>query len=152
MVQVPPRRGAGPTRRRLCTRVACQYSLWDSCDSTQTEVSSEPWPKTLLFLSSLSSHLSASTLQPHILGRIWKIHQGSVAAVFSHSAVSHSCNPMDCSPPGSSVHGMFQARNTRMGCHFLLQGTCPTQGSNHVSCTGRRFLHHGDTREAKWVS
>ena len=20
------------------------------------------------------------------------------------------CNPMDCSPPGSSIHGMFQAR------------------------------------------
>ena len=26
------------------------------------------------------------------------------------------CNPMDCSLPGSSV------KNTRMGCHFLLQG------------------------------
>ena len=22
------------------------------------------------------------------------------------------CDPMDCSPPGSSVHGIFQARNT----------------------------------------
>ena len=22
----------------------------------------------------------------------------------------HLCNPMDCSPPGSSVHGIFQAR------------------------------------------
>ena len=26
------------------------------------------------------------------------------------SAVSHSLRPMDCSPPGSSVHGIFQAR------------------------------------------
>ena len=24
--------------------------------------------------------------------------------------MSNSCNPMDCSPPGSSVHGIFQAR------------------------------------------
>ena len=23
---------------------------------------------------------------------------------------AQSCNPMDCSPPGSSVHGLFQAR------------------------------------------
>ena len=23
---------------------------------------------------------------------------------------AQSCNPMDCSPPGSSVHGHFQAR------------------------------------------
>ena len=38
------------------------------------------------------------------------------------------CNPMGaCSPPGSSVHGTFQAR---VGCHFLLQGIFPTQGSN----------------------
>ena len=35
------------------------------------------------------------------------------------------CNPMDCSLPGSSIHGTFQAR---MGCHFLLQGIFLTQG------------------------
>ena len=29
---------------------------------------------------------------------------------FSHSVVSDSCDPVDCSPPGSSVHGIFQAR------------------------------------------
>ena len=29
---------------------------------------------------------------------------------FSHSVVSNSCDPMDCSPPGSSVHGILQAR------------------------------------------
>ena len=34
-------------------------------------------------------------------------------------------DPMDCSPPGSSVHGIF-----RVGCHFLLQGIFPTQESN----------------------
>ena len=26
----------------------------------------------------------------------------------SHSDASDSCDPMDCSPPGSSVHGIFQ--------------------------------------------
>ena len=34
---------------------------------------------------------------------------------------------MYCSLPGSSVHGIFQAR---MCCHFLLQGIFPTQGLN----------------------
>ena len=29
-------------------------------------------------------------------------------------------DPMDCNPPGPSVHGM--------GCHFLPQGIFPTQG------------------------
>jgi len=32
--------------------------------------------------------------------------------------------------PGSSVHGIFQARNTEMGCHFLFQQIFLTQGSN----------------------
>ena len=40
------------------------------------------------------------------------------------------CSPTDCSLPGSSVHGIFQARNTGVGCHFLLPGIFPTQGSN----------------------
>ena len=31
-------------------------------------------------------------------------------AMLSFSVVSDSCNPMDCSPPGSSVHGILQAR------------------------------------------
>jgi len=32
------------------------------------------------------------------------------------------CNPMDCSVPGSSVHGISQGKNTGVGCHFLLRG------------------------------
>ena len=30
--------------------------------------------------------------------------------MLSRSLVSRSCDPMDCSPPGSSVHGILQAR------------------------------------------
>ena len=37
------------------------------------------------------------------------------------------CNPMDCSPPGSSVHGILQARILE-GCHALLQGDLPNPG------------------------
>ena len=32
------------------------------------------------------------------------------------------CDPMDCSPPRSSVHGIFPGKNIGVGCHFLLQG------------------------------
>ena len=49
---------------------------------------------------------------------------------FSPSVVSDSCDPMDCSPPGSSVHGISPGKNTGVGSHFLLQGMFPTQGSN----------------------
>ena len=39
------------------------------------------------------------------------------------------CNPMDCSPPGYSVHGIFQARILEY-CNFLSQGIFLIQGSN----------------------
>ena len=32
------------------------------------------------------------------------------------------CDPMDCSPPGSSVHGDSPGKNTGVGYHGLLQG------------------------------
>ena len=38
--------------------------------------------------------------------------------------------PLDRSPPSSSVHGTFSGKNTGAGCHVLLQGIFPTQGSN----------------------
>ena len=37
---------------------------------------------------------------------------------------------MDCSPLGFSVQGDSPDKNTGVGCHFLLQGIFPTQGSN----------------------
>ena len=40
------------------------------------------------------------------------------------------CDPMDCSLPSSSVHGDFSGKNTRVGCHALLQGIFLTQGLN----------------------
>ena len=50
------------------------------------------------------------------------------------------CDPMDCSPPGSSVPRIFQ--NTGVGCHFLLQGSFLTQGSNLGLLHCRRILNH----------
>ena len=40
------------------------------------------------------------------------------------------CTPMDCSPPGSFVHGVSPGKNIGMGCHALLQGIFPTQRGN----------------------
>ena len=39
-------------------------------------------------------------------------------------------NSVDCSPSGSSGHGIFLGKNTGVGCYFLLQGIFLTQGSN----------------------
>ena len=54
----------------------------------------------------------------------------------------HPCDPMDCSPPGSSVHGISQARILEVGCHFPLQGIFPIQGSNPSLLHCRWILYH----------
>ena len=40
------------------------------------------------------------------------------------------CDPMDYSLPRTSDHGDSLGKNTGVGCHALLQGIFPTQGSN----------------------
>ena len=49
---------------------------------------------------------------------------------------------IDCSPPGSSVCGDSQGKNTGVGCHALLQGIFPTQGMNPDLPHCRWILYH----------
>ena len=68
--------------------------------------------------------------------------------------VAQSCltlsNPMDCSPPGSSVHGDSPGKNTGVGCYALLQRIFPTQGSNPGFLHCRQILdwlsHQGNPK------
>ena len=73
------------------------------------------------------------------------------------------CNPIEGSPPGSSVHGILQAR-TRVGCHFLLQHkkvksesevaqSCPTL-QDPMDCNLPSSSVHGifQARVLEWVA
>ena len=51
------------------------------------------------------------------------------------------CNTIDCSPPGSSVHGYSPSKNTGVGCHALLQESFPTQGSNWILLPCRWIIY-----------
>ena len=62
----------------------------------------------------------------------------------SESEVAQACptlsDPMDCSPPGSSIHGIFQARVLEWGAiAFFHYGH--TILHSHQQCTGFQFLH-----------
>ena len=48
------------------------------------------------------------------------------------------CDPMDCGPPGPSVHGDSPGKNTAVGCHALLQGIFTPPGLPHC----RQILYH----------
>ena len=50
------------------------------------------------------------------------------------------CDPMDSSPPRLLCPQDSPDKNTGVGCHFLLQGIFPTQGSNQVSCIAGGFF------------
>ena len=50
------------------------------------------------------------------------------------------CNPMDCSPPGSSVHGISQARILEQVAISCSQGSSWPQDQTYISCTAHRFF------------
>ena len=59
--------------------------------------------------------------------KLWQIC--SVLCLVTQSSLSF-CDLVDCNPPGSPVHGYSPVRKTGVGCHALLQGIFPAQGSN----------------------
>ena len=62
---------------------------------------------------------------------------------------------MDCNPPSSSVCGVSPGNQTWMGCHPLLQGIFPTQGSNLglQHCRGILYrLNQGSPRILEWIA
>ena len=62
------------------------------------------------------------------------------------------CDPMDCSPPGSSVHGDSPGKNTGVDNHSLLQGIFPTQGLNPGLLHCRQILYHkSDHSNINWM-
>ena len=64
----------------------------------------------------------------------------------SQSEVTQSCptlsNPMDCSLPGSSIHGIFQARVLEWGAIAFSEIMCYCLANQAVSTPGWPFLSH----------
>ena len=58
------------------------------------------------------------------------------------------CNPLDCSLPGSSIHGDSSGKNTGLGCHFFLQGIFLNQGLNLGLLHYRQNLYHLGPQES----
>ena len=52
------------------------------------------------------------------------------------------CDPIDCSPPGSIVHGILQARMLVWVGHAFLQGIFLTQGLNSGLLHHMQVLYH----------
>ena len=66
----------------------------------------------------------------------------------NHSVVSDSCNPIDYSPPGSSVNGILQARILERVAIPLSKGSSQLRDQTRVSCIAGGFFTIWATREA----
>ena len=114
-----------------------------------------PFPS-LQDLPDPGSELGSPTLRHILLYHL--SHQGSPIRLlsFSHSVVSDSLQPHDCSPPGSSVHGVSPGKTTGLGFHALLHGIVPIQESNPGFPHCRQILHclsyQGSPRILEWVA
>ena len=101
------------------------------------------WNHTVFVFQCLTPLSKIPSKSIHVV-KMARFHSVLWLIVLSCSAVPDSCDPMDCSPPSSSIHGIFHAKilewgkkkkNTGVGWHFLLQRIFPTQGSNlHLLC------------------
>ena len=62
----------------------------------------------------------------------WTEEPDGLQSMGSQRVGHYWIDTMDCSVPGSSVHGDSPGKNTGVGCHALLQGIFPTQGLNSL--------------------
>ena len=74
-----------------------------------------------------------------------KVYSWETFSWLHHFSCVRVCDSMDCSPPGSSVHGILQARILEWGAISSSRGSFQLQNWTHVShtsCIGRWMLDH----------
>ena len=118
------------------------------------ELMREPWPllkkdkEDLLPRPSLPVRMK---MQPSGYSGQWEpAHMGNLQpytwtnsnklCVPSRCSCVQLCSPMDYSPPGSSVHGIFQARILEWVAISFFRVSSPPRGWTHVSCIAGRFF------------
>ena len=73
---------------------------------------------------------------------IWKRHSKGRNVCLVAQSCPTLCDPMYCSPPGTSIHWDSLGKNTGVSCHAFLQGIFPTQGSKAGLPHCRQILYH----------
>ena len=106
-----------------------------------------------MFMKYTVSHCKKNDTGSDPLRLIIKEH--AVLCLVTQSCLT-LCDPMDCSPPGSSLHGDSPGNNTEVGCHALLQGILPIQGLKPGLPHCRQILYHlshqGSPIIPEWVA
>ena len=68
------------------------------------------------------------------------------AHFFLHCLVAKSCpalcHPLNCSPPGSSVHEIIETRILEWVAISFFRGSSRSRDQTRISCIGRWILYH----------
>ena len=64
------------------------------------------------------------------------------SCLVAQSCPTTLCEPLDCSLPGSSVHGIFQERIPEWVAIFFSRRSSQPRDQNCISCIGRWILYH----------
>ena len=117
---------------RICWHIECStftassFRIWNGSTGI-------PSPPLALFIVMLSkAHLTSHSRMSGSRWWWW----------FSCSVVSDSCNPMDCSPPGSSVHGISQTRMLEWVAISFSRGSAWPRDQICISADSLPLSHH----------
>ena len=87
----------------------------------------------------ISMYLFPCTCWPFVC--LWEsVISGSLCALVTRSLSPTLCNPMDCSPPSSSAHGILQARILKRTAIPFNRGSCRPRDQALFSCIAGRFF------------
>ena len=157
-----------PRLRTILEKEASTFFFWNLKHNTYKTTVAQAWNKTPSNLLCLHTNL---------LGFFWKAYhndhwlkevkvreQGhsriptrekkkkTTSQKLKESEVAQSCvtlcSPMDCSPPGSSIHGVFQARVLQYVAISFSRGSSPPRDGTQVSRIAGRCFTFWATREA----
>ena len=84
-----------------------------------------------------------SELNPMFIFGLWKL---TVSCLVTQMCPT-LCDPMDCNPPSSSVHGILQARILEWVAFPFSRGSSQPRDQTEVSCTAGGFFTSWATRE-----
>ena len=123
---------------------------WRQCPRADHRPMKQGWKAELKQILSISDHVTSGVSKHQYLGTcpVAKQMKESVCAKSLQSCLI-LCDPMDCNPPGSSVHEIVQARILEWVAVPISRGSSWSRDQTWVSCFAGRFFTIWATMDAQ---